>query len=209
MSIWRHLAAGAALAAALVMGAARAQTPEDAQALVETMVEDALAAFTIESAAQADAFRTVLDRHFDTRRIARALAGQHWRSLDESQKSRYFSAFDQFLVVFYTRQLGGFSDGDVTILGVEPLGDKGALVRSSASVPGEDPIQADWRVRYGNGDPKIVDLIVEGVSLSVSQRSQFDAVAAKSPDGFESLIVRLENVAAGGEASDDLFADPS
>ncbi len=209
MNIWRHLAAGAALAAAIASGAARAQTPEDAQALVEVMVEDALTALSQEGVAQEEAFRNVLESHFDTRRIARALAGQHWRSLADGQKTRYFNAFDQFLVAFYTRQLGGYSNGEVTIVGVEPIGDKGALVLSQASVPGEDPVRADWRVRYGNGDLKIVDVIIEGVSLSVSQRSQFDAVAAKSQDGFETLIVRLEDVAAGGDGGEDLFADPS
>ena len=48
------------------------------------------------------------------------------------------------------------------------------------------PLSIDWRVRDGGGSPTIVDLIVEGVSLVLTYRAEFDAIVSRQ--GLEGLL---------------------
>jgi phospholipid transport system substrate-binding protein len=60
--------------------------------------------------------------------------------------------------------------------------------------PSGAPLSYDWRVRSAQADPKIVDVVVEGVSLLITQRSDFSSVI--SQNGIDGLIRSLKEKAA-------------
>jgi phospholipid transport system substrate-binding protein len=51
-------------------------------------------------------------------------------------------------------------------------------------------LAVDWRLRDGGGGPVVIDVIIEGVSLLVSQRSEFAAVIERSD--MEGLLAELQ-----------------
>ena len=61
-----------------------------------------------------------------------------------------------------------------------PDGDNGAMVFTDIGQPGEEPARVQWRVRKAGSNIKIVDVIVEGVSLLVTQRSEFASVLQRN-----------------------------
>ena len=50
------------------------------------------------------------------------------------------------------------------------------------------PIRVDWRVRRG----KVIDVIVEGVSMSVTQRSEFASIIQRNGGKVSALINHLK-----------------
>ena len=55
---------------------------------------------------------------------------------------------------------------------------------------GRQPLKVDWRVReLDGGDLVAIDVIIEGVSLIVTQRSEFSSVIERS--GMDGLLAEL------------------
>ena len=74
--------------------------------------------------------------------------------------------------------------------GAKVVSDKDALVTSRILSDGEPPLQVDWRLRQRNdGGLVTIDLIVEGVSLIVTLRSEFASVIERL--GFDGLLAEL------------------
>ena len=55
--------------------------------------------------------------------------------------------------------------------------------------PSGPPLECDWRVRQRDGKLRIIDVMVEGVSMAVTQRSEFSAVIKSR--GFDGLLSAL------------------
>jgi phospholipid transport system substrate-binding protein len=73
------------------------------------------------------------------------------------------------------------------------------MVHSEIEQPdGAPPIDVDWRVRETAGSDKIIDVAVEGVSMSVTQRSDFDSIVQQS--GIDGLLQNMQSrIANGGQ----------
>lgn len=198
--------AAAVVAAFAFAGPVTAATPKDPGPFVEEFADKALATLFLPKEEAAPQFAALLDEYFDTRRIARFLIGRQWRSISDEQKEAYFEAFDAFLVSFYLNQFAPYREGEVEVLGIEDIDENYLFVVTRGEAPGDDPITAKWRLRRTDDGFKVVDLIIEGVSLSVSQRDQFNSVISSSPDGFDGLIAELRRGAEAGGVSDALVS---
>ncbi len=66
------------------------------------------------------------------------------------------------------------------------------MVPTSFSQPsGRTAVKVDWRVLKPQGKLKIVDVIIEGVSMSLTQQQEFSAVIQRNGGQLESLLVSL------------------
>ena len=54
------------------------------------------------------------------------------------------------------------------------------------------PATVVWRVKEEKGKFKIVDIIIENVSLAITARNEYTAFIKKSPNGLDGLIADLE-----------------
>ena len=83
-------------------------------------------------------------------------------------------------------------------------GDTDATVHNQFIRPGAQPVLVDYSMRKTDKGWKIYDIVVEGVSLVLTYRSEFDAVAKQ--DGIDGLIKRLaqKNTPAGGSALEEV-----
>ena len=78
-----------------------------------------------------------------------------------------------------------------TVISSAPAGKQDILVRSQVRPLSGDTLAVDWRLRGSDGGgPVIIDVIIEGVSLLVSQRSEFAAVIERSD--MEGLLAELQ-----------------
>ena len=98
----------------------------------------------------------------------------------------------------YTRRLGGYSGQVFKITKAEPMGKIDALVVTEIGRPSGPPLVAGWRDRGGAGVYKILDVIVQGVSMLATQRSEFASVVrSQGLDGLiEVLRVQVTKFAA-------------
>ncbi len=134
-------------------------------------------------------FRGLLSTGFDMSFIARFVLGKHWRKATPQQRADYQALFTEFLLKSYSRRMGGYAGETFTVADARPAGKKDIMVKTRIVQPGGPPIKADWRVRPKKGQYKIIDIMIEGVSMAVTQRSEFNAVVRQR--GIHGLLKAL------------------
>jgi phospholipid transport system substrate-binding protein len=131
----------------------------------------------------------ILSRGFDLPLIARFVLGRYWRPATPEQRDSYVELFGQFVIKTYSRRLGGFAGSSFDIVGAEPIGKSDFLVTTILLRKSGPSFKAGWRVRLTNDKHKIVDVMVEGISMALTQRQEFAAVLKR--DGVERFLQLL------------------
>lgn len=137
-----------------------------------------------------DALVVLLDGPIDLDLVGRLILGRHWRTADDGQRQQYLELFRQYALANLASKLHLYQGQSFEVTGAKVVSDKDALVTSRILSDGEPPLQVDWRLRERNdGGLVTIDLIVEGVSLIVTLRSEFAAVIERQ--GFDGLLAEL------------------
>ena len=166
--------------------------PDAAAKLITKLGNEALAVLRANDtplASREAKVRNLLRRSFDLKTIGRFVLGQSWRQATADQKAAYQEAFEQFVLYTYARRLGGYSGESFRIVNQQPAGQSDALVTTEIQRPSGPPLTASWRIRRGPEGDKIIDVIVEGASMAVAQRSEFNSVVQRQ--GIDGLIETL------------------
>lgn len=137
-------------------------------------------------------FKKLLDNSFDLDTIARFSLGRYWNSASPQQQSEYTTLFKKMVVEVYANRFGDYKGQDFEVKSVRSVGSKDAMVTSYIIPQSGDNIQVDWRVRKTGNVYKIVDVYVAGVSMSVTQRSDFSSVIQRGGGSVDVLIDYLK-----------------
>ena len=127
----------------------------------------------------------------DVKWIAKFVLGRHWRTLDKTQQEAYIEAYRQFISRHYASRFTDYVGQRLSILGSREE-EKGEFLVNTELVNPSNPSQnvvIDYRVRKEGSAFKIYDIVVEGVSLITTQRSEFGSVVQRK--GLEYLIDQL------------------
>jgi len=145
------------------------------------------------------AFGKMLHENFDLKTIGRFTLGRHWRDASDAQKTQYQELFEKMVVTVYTQRFDNYAGQQFSVKGSTPVDGAASdtLVHSSIvqTEQGAPPVAVDWRVRTEAGQNKIIDVMVEGVSMSLTQRNDFDGVVAQG--GVDGLIKDLQARVSG------------
>ena len=138
-------------------------------------------------------FKSLLGNSFDMDSIARFSLGQYWNTTTPTQKQEYMALFRKMVVNVYAQRFGDYKGQKFEVKSARPVGNGDVLV-TSFIIPtdGSDNIQVDWRVRNKGGTMKIVDVLVSGVSMSVTQRSDFSSVIQRGGGSVDVLLKYLK-----------------
>jgi phospholipid transport system substrate-binding protein len=170
-----------------------APTPESARALIEEVSAEVLTILSDQSRGNRqkfDALVVLLDEPIDLDLVGRLILGRYWRTADDGQRQQYLELFREYALANLASKLHLYQGQSFEVTGAKVVSDKDALVTSRILSAGEPPLQVDWRLREQNdGGLVTIDLIVEGVSLIVTLRSEFAAVIERL--GFEGLLAEL------------------
>ena len=132
----------------------------------------------------------LLDGPIDLELIARLILGRHWRSANETQRTEYLQLFRAFALDNLASRLHVYDGQDFEIVGAQAVDERDAVVATRVTGGGRPPLKVDWRVRErDDGHLVAIDVIVEGVSLIVTQRSEFSAVIERR--GMDGLLAEL------------------
>ena len=128
----------------------------------------------------------------DTNWIGRFVLGKHWKSLDEAAQKEYLSAYRGFLVKHYTANFKEYSEGTkFEITRSNKLKKNQYRVSMNINRPNSSQaVKVDYRIRQKNSKYSIIDIVVEGVSLLNTQRSEFSSVIQRN--GVDHLIEKLK-----------------
>jgi len=145
----------------------------------------------ISEAKQKAEFRKLLNRNFDMTTIARFSLGRHWRSATKAQRDEYMKLFKAMIVDVYSSRFKDYQGQKISIVGSREEGKRDILVHSVLKQDSGPDVKVDWRVRNRDGRYKVIDVIVEGVSMAVTQRSDFSSVVQRGGGKMEALLVHL------------------
>jgi phospholipid transport system substrate-binding protein len=181
MALTRLLAFGLLcfLAAVPSASAAAKTSPEEAEKFIHALGQQAFGVLSDKSIPLSDReakIRDLLRKNFDLETIGRFVLSKHWRQATPDQQADYLSLFSEFVLRTYARRLGGYGNEQFKITSAKPLGQRDALVTTEISRQAGPPIAAGWRVRETDNSYKIIDVMVEGVSMAATQRSEFETI---------------------------------
>jgi phospholipid transport system substrate-binding protein len=127
-------------------------------------------------------------RGVDYETLSRLVLARNWSRLTPGEQARFQEEFRRHLAVTYGNAVDNYRNETMVITGdrEEARGDWTVKTK----IPrGGDEILVDYRLRQVNGEWKIIDFIVEGVSLVSNFRSQFqDLLASKTPKELIDLL---------------------
>jgi|SRR5882672_7144775 len=128
--------------------------------------------------------------HIDFREATRLAVGRAWREASKEQQEKLVTEFRRMLVRTYSNAISAYEGQTVKVLPVHmKAGDTDVTVRNQYIRPGGKPVSLDYQMHKTDDGWKIYDIIVEGVSLVLTYRSEFDAVVKQQ--GVDGLIKRL------------------
>lgn len=140
---------------------------------------------------QEQEFRALLNDTFDMNTIARFSLGRYWRVADAAQKKEYLTLFNKMVLDVYSQRFGEYQGQNIEVVSAREAGKRDAMVKSVISGNGMPDIDVDWRVRYKDGKYKIIDVMIEGVSMAQTQRSDFSSVIQRGGGNIEVLLNHL------------------
>ncbi len=145
-------------------------------------------------------FRQLFHSDFDSPGIARFVLGRYWRDASEEEQRDFVKLFEEYVVFVYTARLSNFGGQDFKIRGSRSDGD-GVMVSTDVFSPGgSSPLKIDWRLVSDNGTYKINDVIVEGVSMLVTQRSEFASIVQRNGGQVRGLLAMMREKTASASA---------
>ena len=136
-------------------------------------------------------FRGLLNDAFDLPRIARFTLGRYWRTATDDEKKEFVELFEKFVIQAYTARFQDLSGKKLHVIQAREVSASQALVLSEILIPGKPAVKINWRVRSKDEVHKIVDVMVEGISMSVTQRDEFAAVIRQTGGRVGGLIKAL------------------
>jgi phospholipid transport system substrate-binding protein len=186
VSVWLLLGVGAALHAA----------GEPPDVLVKRTVDDVMEA--IKQTRDRATLRKVAEQkvlpYFDFQEMTRLAVGAAWRKATPEQQKALENSFRTLLVNTYTNALAQAGPNANRTIEVKPAAASkeanDVVVRTLIKEAGKQPLSIDYRMQNKDGQWKVYDVTVEGVSLVTNYRTTFAEEVSRG--GIDGLIKSLE-----------------
>lgn len=137
-------------------------------------------------------FRDLMRRYFAFNVIAKWVLGRYWKRATDFEKDEYLTLFEKLMVITYADRFEAYTGEKLIVKKAETRGKSDILVHSLLERPnGQEPIAVIWRLRPKDSTFKIVDVMVEGLSMGITQQKEFSSVIRKNNNKVEGLLSEL------------------
>ena len=138
-------------------------------------------------------FYTLLNNSLDLDFIGQFVLGRNWRSATLEQRKDFIAVYRDLNIATWSKRFNEFKGKNFVFKGTTPSSSKGQVfVDTEVPMDQGEPVKVLWRVREKNGNYKIVDIVIEGVSLAQASRSEYTTFIKNNPDGLNALIKDLD-----------------
>jgi len=132
----------------------------------------------------------VIDRDVDVAGVARFCLGRFWNVATPAQREAYTTLFHHVLLNQISGHLGDYRGVSYVLTGDTPQGSS-TLVGTTITRPNQPAINVQWVVDGSTGAQKVVDVIAEGTSMRITQRSDYASYLGQHGDSIDALIAAL------------------
>ncbi len=136
---------------------------------------------------------TIIIPLVDFRAMSKLALGKNWRSANEDQQLRFTEAFKTMLIRTYSKSLIEYTDQKIEFLPYDgpEEGKRTTEVKTQVMQASGPAIPIDYRLREKDGEWKVYDIKIDGISLVTNYRNSFAADIRKV--GMDGLIDKLLN----------------
>ena len=166
-----------------------------AEKFVKSLANNAISSFASKNLTDKERknnFRALLRTYFDIQGIGKWALGRYWRKASKSERSEYLVLFEDLIVGTYANRFNTYSNEKLLVKGSSSRG-RFVIVKSHLSRDNQNPIRVEWRVTRPDGNYRIFDIVVEGVSMIRTQRSEFSSVIRRNDGKVSGLITALRS----------------
>ncbi len=139
--------------------------------------------------------RHIANTAFDWEEIARRALAIHWRERTPSERQEFIELFREAVQGMYLERLEGaaqqrLQEQPVIRYQGEQVDGQRAVVRTTAGTRRYREIPMDYRLRHADGQWRIYDVVIAGVSLVSNYRAQFHRIITQS--SYQELVRQLQ-----------------
>ncbi len=180
-------------AAAAVLAAPAHAADGPAAQLIEKVAAEVINLIKTTQGAQREAgIREVLLKYFDLPYMGRASLATHWEATNPEQRERFLKAAVGAEARAYSERFGQYGGQTLTVTSVSNRPNGVSVVISKLNQSNGQPIAIQWEVRDAGQSPRITDVKIEGVSMVMTRRSDFNSYISGHGGKVEPLIDELE-----------------
>lgn len=153
------------------------QPPQQIIQSVSTQLQQKLKdkAFTKDFAQVTRYVNGVIDPHTDFDKISPLVLGKHWKTATTDEQERFKHEFQTLIVRTYSRAFVEYNDWSMRFMPLEMSNEATkVVVKTEVLQPGLQPVDVNYRMLLSNGEWKVYDIMIDGVSLVTNYRSTFN-----------------------------------
>ena len=194
----KNLFAAVFAAAALLSGTVRAEVDaQGAQKFVEKVTSDGIEQIINANVSRAEKdkrFEKLFNSALDLDFIGKFVLGRNWRTATPAQRKAFIQVYRELNVKTWSKRFDEFKGKAFVFTGTTPSSSAGQVYVDSTVNMGEgEPAKVKWRVRQEGKSFKIVDIVIENVSLAITARNEYSGFIKNNPGGVDALIKDLQN----------------
>ena len=182
----KNLFAAVFAAAAFLSGTVRAEVDAQvAQKFVEKVTSDGIEQIINANVSQAEKdkrFEKLFNSALDLDFIGKFVLGRNWRTATPAQRKAFIQVYRELNVKTWSKRFDEFKGKAFVFTGTTPSSSAGQVYVDSTVNMGEgEPAKVKWRVRQEGKSFKIVDIVIENVSLAITARNEYSGFIKNNP----------------------------
>lgn len=137
-------------------------------------------------------FQEILETKFNLKAIGKFVLGRYWKHASPEEKEKFLNLFKATTIASYATRFKEYTSEKFEILGARPERDEGITVLTRIMHPNGQAILIDWKLFEKKGKLQIYDVILEGISMGITQRSEYASVIQQGGGKMQALLQALE-----------------
>lgn len=147
---------------------------------------------SISNQERANKFEKILETSFDVNAVGKFVLGRYWNQASEEEKQKFLTLFKATTVASYATRFKDYTSEKFEITGSRLESDGGVTVLSRIVRKKGPEISIDWKIFEKKGGMRIYDVILEGISMGITQRSEYASVIQQGGGRIQALNAALE-----------------
>jgi len=141
-----------------------------------------------------DKLKEIASETVDINGIGYYTLGAYRKNISDKQIKEYKILFEQYFLKSFSSRLAEYSNPEIEVVSKKKLNENYTIVSSVLAATEQRPeVKIDWRIYTKNTEnPKIRDLIIEGLSLARTQKEEFSSIIQGNDGDIHALFVTLK-----------------
>ncbi|MDR3435818.1 ABC transporter substrate-binding protein [Telmatospirillum sp.] len=195
-----------ALAVGAFPGLGHAQTGDAAQKFITSLAQKAITTVADRQLSQSDRddrFRKLFVSAFDIPEIGRFVLSRSWRTATPEQQQEFLGLFEEITVLTWSKRFQDYNGESLETVSATKDGDRNWFVDSHILRAQGTQIPVQWRLKEADdGSFHVIDIVVEGVSMAITHRSDYAAALQANGGRVDGLLTimrtKLDQLKAAG-----------